>query len=57
MEELQFEQALVDLAKTMGFSSNDLLLFAKECREQDGVKTSVDGFDELMKFIIEEKNV
>jgi len=41
----------------MGISVNDLLLLAKECREQDEVVTPVDGFDDIVKSLVGEKNV
>jgi hypothetical protein len=55
----EFELALANLAANMGISSSELLLLAKECREQDSVKTNVDGFDDILKSLLEkdEENV
>lgn len=54
-----FELTLANLAANMGVNSGELLLLAKECREQDSVKTTVDGFDDVIKSLLEkgEENV
>lgn len=54
-----FELTLANLAANMGVSTCELLLLAKECREQDSVKTNVDGFDDIVKSLLEkdEENV
>lgn|GEM_PF-6533372 len=56
-ENSQFELTLAKLANSMGISSNELLLFAKNCRESDSITTSIEGFDELIQSIVEKDNV
>jgi len=51
----EFESTLASLSSLMGISVNDLLLLAKECREQDEVATPVDGFDDIVKSLVGEK--
>jgi|GEM_PF-3395551 len=51
----EFESTLASLSSLMGISVNDLLLLAKECREQDEVVTPVDGFDDIVKSLVGEK--
>lgn len=60
MEEIsQFELTLANIASSMGISSNELLVLAKQCREQDLMKTTVDGFDDIVKSFLKkvEENV
>jgi len=53
----QFEASLLRLAKNMNIDVDELLLEAKQCREIDGIKTHIDGFDDIVNDILGVKNV